>query len=59
MCGLHSLSIGQSHIDAILDGDFVGVGFIWANEVACATRVYNVSAVVSWFEGGNQGVIRR
>ena len=53
MHGLHSLSIGQSHIDAVLSGDFVGAGFVWANEVALPTRVYYGLDVVGWFEGGN------
>ena len=53
MRGMHSLFIGQSHRDAVLGGDFVGAGFVWANEVALATRVYNGSAFVEWFEGGN------
>ena len=52
MRGLYSLSIGKSHRDAVLGGDFVGVGFVQANEVARATRVYYGSAVVGWFEGG-------
>ena len=53
MRGLHSLSIGKFHGDAVLVGGFVGAGFVRANEVALATRVYNGSAVVRWFEGGN------
>ena len=53
MHGLHSLSIGQSHRDAALGGDFVGSCFIWANEVACAASVYNGLAVVRWYEGRN------
>ena len=53
MGGLHSLSVGQSHRDAVLCGDFVNAGFVQANEVACAARVYNGSAVVGWVEGGN------
>ena len=59
MRGLHSLSIGQSHGDAVLGGDFVGAGFVRANEVACSTIVYNGSAVVGWLEGGNSGVTRK
>ena len=50
---LHSLSIGKSQGDAMLGGYFVGAGFVQANEVACATRVYNGLAVVGWFESGN------
>ena len=53
MNGLHSLSIGQSHGDAVRGRDFVGSGFVWDNEVARATRVYNGSAVVGWFEARN------
>ena len=53
MCVLHSLSIGKSHGDSVHDGDFVSAGFVWVNEVALATRVYNGSAVVGWFEVGN------
>ena len=53
MRGLNSLSIWQSHGDDVLGGEFVGAGFVQANEVARATRVYNGSAVVEWFEGGN------
>ena len=53
MLGLHSLSIGQSHGDAVLGGEFVVAGFVRANEVARATRVYNELAVVGWLEGGN------
>ena len=53
MHGLHSLSIEQSHGDAVLGGDFVGAGFFGDNEVARTTRFYNGSAVVRWFEGGN------
>ena len=53
MSGLHSLSVGQSHRDAVLGGDFVNAGFVLANKVSCASRVYNGSAVVGWFEGGN------
>ena len=49
MRGTNSLSIGQSHRDAVLGGEFVGAGFVRSNEVACATRVYNGSAVVGWF----------
>ena len=37
----------------MLSGDFVNAGFVRANEVARADRVYNVLAVVGWFEGGN------
>ena len=37
----------------MLGGDFIGAGFVQDNEVARATRVYNGSAVVRWFEGGN------
>ena len=48
MNGLHSLSIGKSHGDAVLGGDFVGAGFVWG-----ATRVYNCSDIVGWFEGRN------
>ena len=51
--GLHSLSVGQSLRDVMLSGDFVNVGFVRSNEVACAARVYNGSAVVGWFEVGN------
>ena len=53
MRGLRSLYIRQSHGDSVLIGDFVGAGFVRSNEVDRATRVYNVSAVVGWFEGGN------
>ena len=53
MHGLHSLYIGHSHGDAVLGGYFVGAGFVRANVVACANRVYNGSAVVVWFEGRN------
>ena len=53
MHGLHSLSVGKSHGDAVLVGDFVGAGSVQANEVARATIVYNGSAVVGWFEVGN------
>ena len=53
MHGLHSLSIGQSHGDAVLGGDFVGARLVRSNEVAHATRVYNDLAFVGWFEGGN------
>ena len=53
MRGLHSISIGQSHGDAVLGGDFVGAGFVRSNEVARATRVSNGWAVVRWLEGGN------
>ena len=53
MGGLHSLSVGESHRDAVLYGDFVNAGFVRSNEVACADRAYNGSAVVGWVEGGN------
>ena len=53
MGGLHSLSVGKSHRDSVLCGDFVNVGFVRDNEVACAARVYNGSAVIGWVEGGN------
>ena len=53
MCGLHSISIGQSHIDAMIGGDFVVAGFVRSNEMARATSVNNGLAVVGWFEGGN------
>ena len=53
MGGLHSLSVGKSHRDAVLCGDFFNAVFVRANEVACADRVYNGSAVVGWVEGGN------
>ena len=53
MRGPHSLSIGKSHKDAVLSGDFVGAGFVRSNEVARATRVSNAWAVVRWLEGGN------
>ena len=46
MGGLHILSVGKSHIDAVLCGDFINAGFVRANEVACAARVYNGLAVV-------------
>ena len=46
MRGLHSLSIGQSHGDTVLGGDFFGAGFVRFNEGARATRVNNGSAVV-------------
>ena len=59
MDGLHSISVGQSHIDAVICGDFVNAGFVRDNEVACAARVYNSSAVGRWVEGGNQGVTRK
>ena len=45
MDGLHSISVGQSHIDTVLCGDFVNAGFVRANDVACAARVYNGLAV--------------
>ena len=51
MSGIHSLSVGKSHIDAVLSGDFVNSVFVWANEVARAARVYNGSAVDGWVEG--------
>ena len=50
---LHTISIENSYGDDMLGGDFVGAGFVWANEVARATRVYNISDVVWWFESGN------
>ena len=53
MHGLHSLSIGKSHIDAVLGGEFVGAGFVWSNEVALTNRVKNGLDYVGWFEGGN------
>ena len=53
MHGLHSLSTGKSHGDTVLGGDFVGAGFVPANEVAHADKVYNGSAVVVWYKGGN------
>ena len=53
MCGLHSISIGHSHGDAVISGEFDGAGFVQANSVARATRVYNGSADVGWFEGRN------
>ena len=53
MIGMHSLSVGKSHIDAVLGGDFVYSGFVRADEVARAARVYNGSAVIGWFEGEN------
>ena len=53
MSGLHSISVGQSHRDAVLGGDFVNAGFVRANEVARAARIYNGSAVVGWVKGGN------
>ena len=53
MSGLHSLSVGHSHRDAVLGGDFVNAGFVQANEVSGAARVYNGSSVVGWFEVGN------
>ena len=52
MHGLHCLSIGKYNRDAVLGGKFVGTGFVQANEVACAARVYNGSAVVGWSESG-------
>ena len=59
MSELHSLSVGQSHRDAVLGGDFVGASFVRANEVARAARVYNGLVVVGWFEGRNKGVTRK
>ena len=59
MGGLHGLSVGQYRRDAMLCGDFVNTGFVRANEVACASRVYNGSAVVGWVESGNEGVTRK
>ena len=53
MSGLRSLFIWQSHRDAVLGGDFVGAGFIQANEVDLAARVYNDLTAVGWFEGGD------
>ena len=53
MRGLNSLSVGKSHRDSVLGEDFVGAGFVRANEVARAAKVYNGLAVVGWFEGGN------
>ena len=53
MRGLHSLSVGQSHRYAVLNRDFVGAGFVRANEMDRAARVYNGLAVVGWVEGGN------
>ena len=53
MGGLHSLSVGKSHRDAVLCEEFVNAGFVRYNEVDCAARVYNGTAVVGWFEGGN------
>ena len=53
MSGLHSLSVEQSHRDAVLGGDFVGAGFVQAIGMACVARVYNDLAVVGWFEGRN------
>ena len=53
MSGLHSLSVGKSHRDAVIGGNFAGAGFLRANEVARAAIVYNGSAVVGWFEGRN------
>ena len=34
MSGLHSLSVGQSHRDAVLGGEFANAGFVRAIEVA-------------------------
>ena len=53
MSGLHSLSVGQFHRDAVLSGYFVYAGFVRDNDVARASRVYNGSAVVGWVGGGN------
>ena len=53
MRGLHILSFEKPHRDAVLDGGFVGAGFVRANEVARETIVYNGSDAVAWFEGGN------
>ena len=53
MRGLYSLFIENSHGDAVLSGEFFDAGCVWSNEVADATRVYNDSAAVGWFEGGN------
>ena len=50
---LNSISVGKSHGDAVIIGDFVGAGFFRANEVDRAARVYNGSAVAGWSEGGN------
>ena len=55
---LNSLSIEQSHGDSVLGGYFFVAGFVRSNELACATRVNNVSAVVGWFKVGNLGVTR-
>ena len=35
----------------MLGGDFIGTGFVQANEVYRATIVNNGLAVVGWFEG--------
>ena len=51
--GLHSLSVGKSHRDAVLCGEVVNAGFVRANEMARADRFYNGSAVFGWVEGGN------
>ena len=53
MVGLRGLSVGYSHRDAVLCGDFVDARFVRSNEVACAAQVYNGSAVDGWVEGGN------
>ena len=53
MSGLHSLSVGKLHRDAVLCGDFVNAGFVRANVVSRAARVYNGLAVVGWVEGRN------
>ena len=52
MGGMHSLSVRKYHRDVVLCGDFVNAGFVRANEVACAARVYNGLAVGGWVEGG-------
>ena len=53
MSVLHSLSVGKSHRDAVICGNFVNAGFVRANEMTCAARVYFGLAVVGWVEGGN------
>ena len=53
MHGMHILSIDKSHGYVLLSGDFVGAGFVGANEVAHATRAYNGLDVVGWFEVRN------
>ena len=50
---MHSLSVGMSHRDAVLYGDFVNAGFVRSNEVDRVSRVYNGSAVVGWVGGRN------